>query len=279
MGTDGDGLPTEALRAEDGSYHVVGSLTVAPPSLIKRVLAGCSKIALALKETGTVLVSPIPRYIFSKCCNNPEHIENFEDSELDGEIVLGLEGVKKILQNWAMEHDLCFDIIDPTLLADSCDLGLRERTTSSEQRLWRRDDPVHLTTDGYRDIAHAITESVVSGPADSVSTTGSTAGNQKRKRAESVVTKPQQPPVKKAASAPRTAGWLLSRFENGAGRGERGSARGHGGWSRGRGGRSGGPVGYDHAGRAGRRGGNSGWHGGRRSGWHRRGAAWSAWKN
>jgi hypothetical protein len=92
MGTDGNGLPTEALRAEDGSYHVVGSLTVAPPSLIKKVLTGCSKIAHALKETGTVLVSPIPRYIFSKCCNNPEHIENFEDSELDEEIVLGLEG-------------------------------------------------------------------------------------------------------------------------------------------------------------------------------------------
>jgi hypothetical protein len=31
MGTDSDGLPTEARRAEDGSYHIVGSLTIAPP--------------------------------------------------------------------------------------------------------------------------------------------------------------------------------------------------------------------------------------------------------
>ncbi len=30
METDNDGLPTEARRAEDGSYHVVGSLTIAP---------------------------------------------------------------------------------------------------------------------------------------------------------------------------------------------------------------------------------------------------------
>jgi hypothetical protein len=272
MGTDGDGLPTEARRAEDGSYHVVGSLTIAPPSLIKKVLAGCSKIALALKETGTVLVSPIPRYVFSKCCNNPEHIENFEDSELDEEIVLGLEGVKKIMQNWAIEHDLCFDIIDPTMLVDPCDLGLRERTTSSGQRLWRQDDPVHLTTDGYRDIAHAIMESVVSGPAVvSASTTGSTAGSQKRKRAESVVTKPQQTPAKKTATAPRTAGWLLGRLENNANQRCRGFVSGHGGWTRGRGGRAGGPGNYD---RAGRRGGNSGWHGGRPGGWHRRGSAW-----
>jgi hypothetical protein len=272
MGTDGDGLPTEARRAEDGSYHVVGSLTIAPPSLTKKVLAGCSKIALALKETGTVLVSPIPRYVFSKCCDNPEHIENFEDLELDEEIVLGLEGVKKIMQNWAIEHDLCFEIIDPTMLADPCDLGLRERTTSSGQWLWRQDDPVHLSTDGYKDIDYAIMESVVSGPAvDSANTTGSTVGSQKRKRAESVVTKPQQPPAKKTATAPRTAGWLLGRLENNANQRGRGFVSGSGGRTRGHGGRAGGTVNYD---RAGRRGGFSGWHGGRHGGWHRRGSTW-----
>jgi hypothetical protein len=86
--------------------------------------------------------------------------------------------------------------------------------------------------------------------ADSVSTTGSTSGSQKRKRAESIVTKQQQPLAKKATSVPRTAGWLLGRIENSAERGYRGSAMGHGGWSRGRGGRFGGPVGYDRAGRA-----------------------------
>jgi hypothetical protein len=32
MGTDSAGLPTEAVRAEDGRYHVIGCLTVAPIS-------------------------------------------------------------------------------------------------------------------------------------------------------------------------------------------------------------------------------------------------------
>jgi hypothetical protein len=36
MGTDNDGLPTEAFRAEDGSYHVAGSLTIAPPPLFQK---------------------------------------------------------------------------------------------------------------------------------------------------------------------------------------------------------------------------------------------------
>jgi hypothetical protein len=271
MGTNNDGLPTEATRAEDGSYHVVGSLTIAPPSLTKKILAGCSKLAHALKETGTVLVSPIPRYVFRKCCDNPEHIENFEDPELDEEVVLGLERVKKILQNWAIDHDLCFEIIDPTLLADTRDLGLRERTTSSGQRLWRLDDPVHLTTGGYRDIAQAIADSVVSGPAeDSASATGSSRNSQKRKRAESVVTKHPIPVAKRGATTPRTAGWLLGRLENNA----RGIGAGSGVQTRGRGGHRGRTVSDNYTRGSRGRGGFSGWHGVRRGGWHRRGQSW-----
>ncbi len=187
-------------------------------------------------------------------------------------MVLGLEGVKKILQNWAIEHDLCFEIIDPTLLADPCDLGLRERTTSSGHRLWRKDDPVHLTADGYKDIAQAILDSVVSGPAvESASTVNSTGNSQKRRRAESVVTKTMLPVAKCAATVPRTAGWLLGRLESHPKLRGRGFGAGARGQTRGRGGHAGRTVNGDSAGR---RGGFSGWHGDRHSSWHRRGPAW-----
>jgi hypothetical protein len=104
MGTDEDGLLSEAIRAEDGSYHVVSSLTIAPPSLTKKIMSCCTGLANVLKGTGTVLIWPVPRHVYNKCCDNNEHIENFEDPELDEEIVLGLEGVKKITQHWAIEN-------------------------------------------------------------------------------------------------------------------------------------------------------------------------------
>jgi hypothetical protein len=237
----------------------------------KKTLAGCAKLALALKETGTVLVSPIPRYVFSKCCDNSDHIENFEDPELDEEVVLGLEGVKKIMQNWAIEHDLCFEIIDPTLLSDNRDLGLRERTTGSGQRLWRRDDPVHLTREGYRDIARAIADAVVSGPIeDSASATGSSKNSLKRKRVESVVTKHQTRIAKRGATAPRTASWLLGRLEN---------STSTGGQTRGRGGHRGGPDSGGHGRGYRGRGGHKGWHGARRGDWHRPGRPGRPWRN
>jgi hypothetical protein len=171
------------------------------------------------------------------------------------------------MQSWAIEHDLCFEILDPTLLADQSDLGLRERTTSAGHRLWRQDDPVHLTSDGYKDIAQAIRECVISGPAVETASTVESAGtSQKRRRAESVVTKPVLPVAKRAATAVRTASWLLGRLENTPVRGRGASANaGWVGW--GRGGRGGGD-------RADRRGGPSGWHGGRHGRWPRQGRVW-----
>jgi hypothetical protein len=227
MGTDSSGLPTEALRAEDGSYHIVGSLTIAPASVTKKVLAGCSELAKVLKGTGTVLISPIPRYVYSKCCDNLEHIDNFKDSELDEEIVLGLEGVKKIMHSWAMEHDLIYELIDPTQLADPSDLGLRARTSVAGHGLWRRDDPIHLTAEAYGDVATAVRDTVLSGPAtDSVSASGSDRDGRKRRIPESIITKqPVLMPKRGRGAVPvHTAGWLLGKIEPES----RGGTRGHG---------------------------------------------------
>jgi hypothetical protein len=145
MRTNDNGLPTEALRAEDGRYHIIGSLNVAPPSVIKKILSLCSPIASALQKTCIILISPIPRYINAKCCSNEGHVDNFSEPDIDEEIAVGLEGLKRILRNWAVENNLTFKLIDPTMLNDACDLGIKTRVTCSGQPLWSGYDPVHLT--------------------------------------------------------------------------------------------------------------------------------------
>jgi hypothetical protein len=43
MGTDMDGLPTPAVRSGDGKYHILGLLTTAPPTVLKKNLGAlCS---------------------------------------------------------------------------------------------------------------------------------------------------------------------------------------------------------------------------------------------
>jgi hypothetical protein len=263
MGSDSYGLPTEAVRAEDGRYHIIGSLSVAPISCAKKVLQSCSPLAEALRGTGVVLLSPVPRYIHSKCCEDSSHIENFNDQDLDGEIVEGLEGFKRVLQNWGSDNELLFTVIDPTMLTDTCDLPIKSRVTEDGQPLWSVRDPVHLTGAAYRDLAAVIRDTALAiEPADSASASGSNAGTYKKRRAESVVTIPPASAWKKFCGVTRikVAGWLLGKTENLAT-----AVRGRG---RGTGWRGCGPAGAGPNRRA-----RGGWHqpspASRRGGWRR----------
>jgi hypothetical protein len=212
-----------------------------------------------------VLLSPVPRYIHTKCCEDPSHIENFDDHDLDGEIVEGLEAFKRVLQNWGTENELMFTIIDPTMLNDTCDLPIKSRVTEDGQPLWNPKDPVLMTCVAYRDLATVIKDTAQAiDPADSASASGSNAGPQRKRRAKSVVTMPPANARKKFRGATRikVAGWLLGRTEA-----PLPAARG---WSYGaswQGGRSAG-SGSSHRARG-------GWHrsssasAGRRGGWRR----------
>jgi hypothetical protein len=192
MGTDSYGLPAETIRTEDGSYHVIGSLTVAPISSAKKILSACVPMAGVLRNTGVVLLSPVPRYMHAKCCDDPTHVENFDDPDLDEEIAESLEGYKRVLQNWGAENELLFTVVDPTILSDSCDCPIKSRVTEDGLSIWSRRDPVHLTRAVYSNLAAVLSDTALSvDPTDSASAAGSDSAQQRKRRAESVVTMPQ----------------------------------------------------------------------------------------
>ncbi len=78
----------------------------------------------------------MPRYLHSKCCKYDGHIENFSDPVTEEEIAMGLEGLKRLLRNWAVENKLRFELIDPTMLNDACDLGLKTQVMCTGLPLW-----------------------------------------------------------------------------------------------------------------------------------------------
>jgi hypothetical protein len=267
MGTDSSGLPTEIVRMTDGGYHVIGSLTAAPISCVKKTLAVCAPMVEALRNTGVVLLSPVPRYMHVKCCEDQSHVENFDDPEIEDEIGDALEAYKKVLQNWGIENELMFTVIDPTILNDTCDCPIKSRVTEDGESIWSRRDPVHMTGAAYRNLATVISDTALSvDPTDSASATGSGSAH-KRRRAESVVTMPQQQHHSakrlRGAAKLKVAGWLLGKVDQpDAGENTRGSGSG---WKwRGRssyGGSNRGGRQLAHPGRGGRvwRGGRRGW--------------------
>ncbi len=245
MGTDEDGLPSPAVRSGDGTYHITGSLTTAPPTKIKKALECCAPLAGILKKTRVLLICPIPRYVASKCCTDPMHIENFNSSEYDDELLECQDQHRRLLGTWGATVGLNFEICDPTSVVNNTEPMLRHRTTSTGSLLWCATDGVHMTVDAYADLAHAIMEASeggVDGDAASCS-----SGSSKRKLPDSVITLPLPgpgAPKRSRLHGPvRPAGWLRGIPEK---RAIGGSWRGkpmRGNWDRGgRGGRGGGSA-------------------------------------
>ena len=72
-----EGEITLPKRAPDGRYHVPGELVLADWSALKKIFTTSLPLIRAGGRNKKLILSPLPRYINSKCCNSESHITNF----------------------------------------------------------------------------------------------------------------------------------------------------------------------------------------------------------
>jgi hypothetical protein len=186
----------------------------------KKILANCSQIGkLCSTVKHVTLISPIPRYITGKCCDDNNHVKNYDNDDFETEIINGLEQQKRLLDVWAAEHQLCYRIVDATELVDPVEPILRNRVTRTGIPLWSMWDPVHLAEEAYGELAYAILNACDgdgNGPDDvSCSSGGYSDRSNKRRRPDAVITTPLDPNPKRGKHGWRMkpAGWLLGQPE------------------------------------------------------------------
>jgi hypothetical protein len=213
MGSDMEGIPTPAVRAGDGRYHIMGALTTAPPTALKKALELCNPLAQTVKENKVVLVCPIPRYVKTKCCDDTSHITNFAGGDYEEELMDFQDQHRKILGGWATSQGLDHEIFDGTTVVNPTEPGLGNRLTSCGAALWSATDGVHLSREGYQDMAMGLIDLFKSddqtGSNDDTSSISS--ASYKRRRPHSVVTVPAKKHPGGNARTPAMAEWVTGR--------------------------------------------------------------------
>jgi hypothetical protein len=220
MGTDAEGLPSPAFAGEDGTYHIPGSLAVAPPQAIKKILGNCEQIGKICSNANlVVLVAPIPRYVTKKCCEDPSHTENYNCDDFELEIVSGIGTHKRLLESWAHEHSMNYILVDATELADPAEPILSNRTTRQGVPLWFNWDPVHLAPEAYKELADTALSAGDAETSDTGSEAASSAScaSYGKRLPESVITMPEPPAPKRGRNAfgAKPAGWLRGQADPG----------------------------------------------------------------
>jgi hypothetical protein len=190
VGTDEDGLPIPAEKSdEDGRYHLYGDLQLAPPSVFKNCLKQMEKVLAFIREAKVVFVIPLPRYVLTGCCADPEHVSN----RLSGELAAEFAGAEKSLRDAADlgEKTGKARLLNILSFFGSCESPPQDLTTVDGTSIWAGDG-VHLTSNASRVAARRLMADLAKGGEEGEPAT-------KRTRLESIV--PTAAPVKKKAPA------------------------------------------------------------------------------
>ncbi len=85
-----------------------------------------------------------PLHYSSKCCNDPSHIENYNSSDYEDELLECQDQQRCILSGWRLAMGLNFEMCDPTAVVNNTETMLRPRTTSSGGLLWSMAPSVYI---------------------------------------------------------------------------------------------------------------------------------------
>ena len=205
MGSDEDGFPIELEQDSDGTWHISGSLVVAPKPRLKKLLQQLTPLREASREATLVCGLPLGRYIASKCCRDTFHLDNMTDVDY-GQIFVSATAVRKGCLEAAFPGCIIFN---PTKSFSDADSDLASLHSSAGIAIWQEKDPVHLTNSAYGDIVASLVRVVTTTASEA------TADQQCRPRLESVVMRPRE-----ATAANTTPGWIVGESQvNGRGRG------------------------------------------------------------
>ena len=141
-------------RGEDGKYHVVGELAFAEWAVMKKIFTTSSPLLRAAGGRMKLILSPLPRYVQGKCCEDKQHLTNYRTTGYATEMGNSLAQIFTWLGDLAHGRR----ILDYEVVCVSSIVGMEGNPSKKElAKLWGS-DPVHLTPAGYQKVAEKMVE-------------------------------------------------------------------------------------------------------------------------
>jgi hypothetical protein len=142
---DGSIIPNS--RDITGIYHVDGDLICGPAETAKKLFTQLIPALKTFQELDKILLVPLPRYLWSACCDDEDHAANTRGNGYQEEQLADLDACQRLWRGLAHRQGI------PNLKI--CNAG---RVVSASE-LWT-DDPVHPSKEGYERVVRFIIQGV-----------------------------------------------------------------------------------------------------------------------
>ncbi len=137
----------------NGRYHLGGRIVSTPIATFKKVVEHVLSIFKAKGQNASIIIPPLARYIFSRCCNDESHSTNTDEKNFPEKLLSGLiqqrnELIKGLVQNGVTNFkvlDVCCVTLGATTASITEKLADLQTVSASEG--------VHFTAFGYQNLA------------------------------------------------------------------------------------------------------------------------------
>ncbi len=137
----------------NGRFHLGGKVTVTPPDVFRKLVDSVTPIFKAKGNKPCVIIPPIPRCLFSRCCSDTSQGTNADEGNFVETMVTGF-----LHQRTDMIRQLVQSGLNNFKVLDSCcttncaaTASIPERIAALKKTTWS--DGIHHTQDGYRHLA------------------------------------------------------------------------------------------------------------------------------
>jgi hypothetical protein len=173
------GEKTLTCKGSDRKYHVEGELKMISKEDMKELFILIIPLIKAAKGMKVIIMSPMPRYLIAKCCDNPGHVTNRNtDCYIDSMI----QGIRDVY-SWINSTIFLRRIKDVKTFNPTHALGFNSYDVNIDTilDLWG-EDPVHPTAAAYKVLAEKLASLVDDTLNKSAAAAGSSDSQQPQKK-------------------------------------------------------------------------------------------------
>jgi hypothetical protein len=136
-----------------GRYHLGGKIVVSPPEVFKKTVECVWPVLAAKKDINCVIIPPMPRYLFARCCNDPGHCTNADGNEFSQSLLANFQQLRHCLIRQLVSRGLTnFKVLD-TCCTTNCTNTATITHRLAQLKQVTAKDGVHFIAQGYANLA------------------------------------------------------------------------------------------------------------------------------
>ncbi len=137
----------------NGKFHYGGKVLLASNDLFKKLVVSILPILKAKGDKPCVILPPLPRGLFSQCCNDKNHCTNKTEKGFSEELITGYIRLRNELIKQLVSHGLSsFKVMDICCMTNCSKTASTAERLKALRAIMAKDD-THFLEDGYKNLA------------------------------------------------------------------------------------------------------------------------------